>query len=414
MRESDPESSEIDLPVTVDISKLTALIDEHNEQIKEIEASLPMTPIECGLFLVEVVSVRDLLLNKHKAIIQSILTAHTTRCTQINQYLENEFKKVTSNLNKRPENIEDLTALEEYIGSLPATIQTLSTLIGDMMQYQSVLDKYKHKIDHDMGLQLWSVFAAPGKIATKCEDVVTANLAVKNKFKEEMTLEQSSFTKTLVELSTDVQALSILTELNDVVNICQQVKDVEAKIVEAQSAVKVFNSRESLFEDDVTEYEEMNNIVRNFEPYLNLWSTAKDWIELSEKWMTGRFIDLNAEEVEKLVDQYDRSITKAHKFFNKADMETQATIAAKIKTQVQDFVPEVPMIVVLRNPGMRERHWEKIAEQLQVDILPIENFSTEGIIAMNLKESLELIQKIGETIGCIEGIGCSTHTLIHS
>jgi dynein heavy chain len=55
------------------------------------------------------------------------------------------------------------------------------------------------------------------------------------------------------------------------------------------------------------------------------------------------------------------------------------------------------MIVTLRNPGMRDRHWEKIAQQLNVDIFPIENFSTEQIIALNLKDSLDLIQKIGES-----------------
>lgn len=45
-------------------------------------------------------------------------------------------------------------------------------------------------------------------------------------------------------------------------------------------------------------------------------------------------------------------------------MRPQSTIANKIKAQVMEFIPEVPLIVTLRNPGMRERHWEKIAQQL--------------------------------------------------
>lgn len=32
-----------------------------------------------------------------------------------------------------------------------------------------------------------------------------------------------------------------------------------------------------------------------------------------------------------------------------------------------------------------------------VEIMPIENFSTEYILGLNLKESLETIQKIGES-----------------
>lgn len=85
----------------------------------------------------------------------------------------------------------------------------------------------------------------------------------------------------------------------------------------AQAKVKLFNSRESLFEQDITDYEDMNKIVKSFEPYSNLWQTAKEWIELSKQWMSGRFVDLNADEIEKNVDKYSIAISKAAKFFTK-------------------------------------------------------------------------------------------------
>jgi len=188
-----------------------------------------------------------------------------------------------------------------------------------------------------------------------------------------------------------------LSDLNDVVNIAARVKEVEVQLQAAQAQVKLFNSREALFEQDITDYEELNRIQKNFEPYSNLWQTTKDWLEISEGWMSGRFVDLDAELVERLVEKYSLTINKAAKYFAKAGMEHQSAIANKIRAQVADLVPEVPMIVTLRNPGMRDRHWEKIANTLKVDIMPIENFTTEQIVALNLKDSLELIQKIGES-----------------
>ena len=80
------------------------------------------------------------------------------------------------------------------------------------------------------------------------------------------------------------------------VAISEQVKAVENRLLDAQAQVKLFNSRESLFENDVTDYEQLNQIQKSFEPYANLWQTAKDWLELSETWMQGKFIDLKAEE----------------------------------------------------------------------------------------------------------------------
>jgi dynein heavy chain len=46
---------------------------------------------------------------------------------------------------------------------------------------------------------------------------------------------------------------------------------------------------------------------------------------------------------------------------------------------------------------MRERHWEMIQDQLKVEIMPIEEFSLERILSYNLKNSIDLIFKIGES-----------------
>lgn len=118
-----------------------------------------MLPIECGLLLVEVVSVRNLLLEKHRKIIHNILLAHGERTVLIGQYLEEEFKKINRNLSRRPENIEELTEMEEYVNGLGNLLTTLSNCIQDMMSYQQVLDTYKFKTEFDSGLLMWQVFA---------------------------------------------------------------------------------------------------------------------------------------------------------------------------------------------------------------------------------------------------------------
>ena len=398
VKHKDPESSEMELPVVVNVPGLRALINDHLSQIEDIQHSLPITPIECGMFYIEVVSVRNLLLDKHKAIVAKILSLQAGFCAETSAYLDEEFKKINKNLQKRPENIEELTELEEYVTSLTNTMQTLQGFITEMISYHDIMDEYKFKTDADLQSNKWNAFGAPAKIALRCAEVQESNRLVKKKFEEEMNQEQTQFLKTLQELDQAVAALEQYNDISDVVQIAENVKEVEERLQVAQAKARLFNSRESLFEaETVTDYEELNRIMKTFEPYSSLWQTAKDWTEMSRSWMRGRFVDLDAEDIEKQVEKFSLQIAKAAKFFQKADMGEQLAITNEIKKQVQAFVPEVPMIVTLRNPGMRERHWEKIAETLKVDIMPIENFSTEQIIAMNLKDSLELIQKIGES-----------------
>jgi dynein heavy chain len=35
-------------------------------------------------------------------------------------------------------------------------------------------------------------------------------------------------------------------------------------------------------------------------------------------------------------------------------------VANSIRAQLQDFQQNLPLVTALRNPGMRERHWEKL------------------------------------------------------
>jgi K+/H+ antiporter YhaU regulatory subunit KhtT len=61
------------------------------------------------------VTVRRLLLDKHRAIVKLILNNHKDNCLEICQYIENEFKLINKQLNKRPENVEELVELETYM-----------------------------------------------------------------------------------------------------------------------------------------------------------------------------------------------------------------------------------------------------------------------------------------------------------
>ena len=110
--------------------------------------------------------------------------------------------------------------------------------------------------------------------------------------------------------------------------------------------------REALFEEtNTTDYEDLGVIQRHFDPYVNLWVTAQEWFDNSKKWLYCRFVDLDAEDVEKCTEKYFSAITKACKWFAKADLKEQNDIANLIKGQITEFRPEVPMLVTLRNPG---------------------------------------------------------------
>ena len=86
--------------------------------------------------------------------------------------------------------------------------------------------------------------------------------------------------------------------------------DLERRVREAGDTAALFNSRENLFEQEMTEYESLEASRRLFEPFNNLWKSASEWLNSQESWMKGPFSNIDAEECEQMVDNTYQTITK--------------------------------------------------------------------------------------------------------
>lgn len=68
---------------------------------------------------------------------------------------------------------------------------------------------------------------------------------------------------------------------------------------------QLFQSREGLFGQVPTEYDQILRVRKALEPYANLWSTAEEWLKSYEAWTKGSFLAIDAEileaDVERLV-----------------------------------------------------------------------------------------------------------------
>ncbi|CAM9209982.1 unnamed protein product, partial [Choristocarpus tenellus] len=90
------------------------------------------------------------------------------------------------------------------------------------------------------------------------------------------------------------------------------------------------------------DYDQLLRIKKSFEPYSNLWTTAQNWFQ---SYNASRFFDNNGK-------------------------VGQSNIANFVKDRVNEFKPKVPIIVALRNPGMKPRHWKALSEKVSKVFIP--------------------------------------------
>ena len=97
--------------------------------------------------------------------------------------------------------------------------------------------------------------------------------------------------------------------------------------------------------------------------------------------------------------RYKNAVQKAFKFFDRNNLGDQSAIAKEIKDQVKSFEPYVPIVVALRNQGMRPRHWRQVGSALGLcDFEPGPDFTLTKLLELNPASQEELITKVRASV----------------
>lgn len=92
-------------------------------------------------------------------------------------------------------------------------------------------------------------------------------------------------------------------------------KDINDKLKEFAERAKKFNVQEGLFDRDMTDYTQIQQMVKDFAPYQNLWITGNNWFKNIEEWNNGAWENLDAPACEKFVEDAFKTFNQVIRFF---------------------------------------------------------------------------------------------------
>lgn len=148
--------------------------------------------------------------------------------------------------------------------------------------------------------------------------------------------------------------------------------EVTAKLQTLNESSRKFNSREILFNLDQTDYQRLQEVIKQFTPYNTLWSIVHRWYTDIDVWMDNPFNTIDANAAEKFVEESFRAIVSANRYFKDKAMMEIVKVGDKVKGEMEKFKPNLPLMVALRKDGMKERHWKQISKICSVELKPDE------------------------------------------
>jgi dynein heavy chain len=178
----------------------------------------------------------------------------------------------------------------------------------------------------------------------------------------------------------------------------RQITKINEDLQEAEDESENIEEKEKLLDIPSTENKSLIKEIRQaLGPLERMWTTTKEYVEKHMYWTQAPLAEINPETAENEAGDFNRLMIKVCKELERAG-ESRGTTKRAAKQQqdkIKQFLEEeVPLMLLICNPGIRDRHWKQIMETTLLT-LPVSPHS-------NLKQMVDA--GLHHHVGAIEEI----------
>nr|XP_022908003.1 dynein heavy chain 1, axonemal-like [Onthophagus taurus] len=330
-----------------------------------LEISLPTTII-IGPFLINSINLRDFLINKRQDIATKLLDQFVERMKDLITKLIDDYHDIQTKLFEQPNSIEHIYDIRDWMETVPMNIRGMEESAKRLLLEYDILEGFWYNLPDEDFENKWEVVGWPRKILNLLDQTNEFLAEETERFLKIQYNDEMALTEKIDQLSVQVTKLSALRNFADCHDIAVEMRRLWKQMKEAQEQGLVLNTRQKLFNLPVQPFDSLNKIMKEFQPYKDLWITASDWLRNKEIWMDNPLVNIDGDSIERVTNDMQKMMIKLSRTFQ--DIPAVQDIAILIRDEIEEFKPNVPLIQALRNPGMRERHWEQVAEQTGIQI----------------------------------------------
>uniref|UniRef100_A0A8C3K8B9 Dynein axonemal heavy chain 1 n=1 Tax=Calidris pygmaea TaxID=425635 RepID=A0A8C3K8B9_9CHAR len=372
------------------------IVNMHLAEKENLDNTVPSS-IVIGPFHVSIEGVKQNLSEKYKALATSMLDILAE-----NLHLQVEdtcgaYESVSRKMHEKPNTIEELAELREWMKGVPEQLAVQEELIREVTEDYKVMEEFLYNLTEEDFSDMWAANYWPLKIIMQTEAIRLQHLEDEDKFRKIQVMDQNGFQDKLEDMELTVGGFSVQVDVNQAHGLANKAREVRNKLKELQNLAILYNNRERIFGMKVTNYGKVSRMVKDFQPYYDLWTTVSDWMQWYESWMNDPLMKIQADQLEKNVSDSFKTMQRCVKQFK--DSPACQGVAMEFRDKIEDFKLYVPLIQGLHNPGMRSRHWEMLSEDINININLEPNLTVGRCLEMNLLDHIESITKVAEIAG---------------
>eukprot|EP00741_Cyanophora_paradoxa_P008927 tig00000142_g8641.t1 len=328
------------------------------------------------------------------------LTTIASDCREQNVTMCGEFEVMLATILQEPPDIEHWVELDAFCKAAPVAVEALQKRIDGVQEWMDLLaDRGHHVTDEEFTIS-WDAIKWPWRVYQTLVDNEHRMRELHMRFNRELKADQEQFQVDIREYAAQADSLLAFGEIEEVDQVADMVVNLKGELDKALARAALYASREKLFGVSlITEYPTLNTLLDDFEPVHSLWTTALEFCKAMPIWFDGPFIELNAEQVDQSFHTWMKTMKRLQKDMKEKPQPLR--VVEHVHGKLTEFKPNLPLVQLLRVPGMRGRHWEKLSEAVGTRIVASPELTLVHLLELGLLNHMPAVREVSD-LACKE------------
>ncbi|XP_048885226.1 dynein axonemal heavy chain 2 [Brienomyrus brachyistius] len=309
------------------------------------------------------------------------------RLRQLHAFLQDS----THRLSQPPQSLTELEESLKLLEILQGDLAKTESQILPIHEQFAILEKYEVTVDQDDQEMLE---ALNGQWVWFQQVLTDSDLMLKEhkeRFKSGLIFSAEEFKKKMQAITQDFNSAGPFSSTVNPGEALQLVSDLCAQLHALKQEESSIRQGLSIFGIEQPPSKDIQSLDKDLDYLQQVWQITQQWEAHWDQWKVGHFAALQMESLESSTQALFKKLHKLSRNLKDKQWEVVASCSKKIDL----FRRTIPLISDLRNPALRDRHWNQIRDEVQVAFdQTAADFTLEKIVALGLEQHTEKISEI--------------------
>lgn len=238
-----------------------------------LENTLPPMII-IGPFYINTDPLRQFLIGKRQDLANRLLIQFAFRMKLLIEEVLEEYTLLMHKLNEKPNSIEHIFEIKDWMETIPLTVRNLEEATKRLLLEYEVLDAFWYALDQEDFENKWEAIGWPHRISLQIEKTNEFLAEETDKFLKIQLNDELTLADRIEVLTVQVAQMSAKRDFTMTHEIAIDIRRMWKTMKEAQEFGQLLNQRQKLFGLPIVPFDSLTKLIKEFEPYKNLWITA--------------------------------------------------------------------------------------------------------------------------------------------